>query len=167
NDISEVDKSLFGLWNEYNILMAKSTCVTLTFPSTINGKPHCMIWGIRSGEKIEENDCYNSSYSTCALRTSFYQSKMTLYEMAVIPQGRSDRRRLNGDNDTRFNAARGYGSYTMTNFRVSEAYREMLRTAKLEDTTTIMQHAGRIPGSFNHWLKLRQKEKIFILFETP
>ncbi|XP_075724268.1 uncharacterized protein LOC119179807 isoform X2 [Rhipicephalus microplus] len=29
------------------------------------GKPHCMIWGIRSGEKIEENDCYNSSYSTC------------------------------------------------------------------------------------------------------
>ncbi|XP_075724267.1 uncharacterized protein LOC119179807 isoform X1 [Rhipicephalus microplus] len=65
NGISEVDKSLFGLWNEYNILMAKSTCVTLTFPSTINGKPHCMIWGIRSGEKIEENDCYNSSYSTC------------------------------------------------------------------------------------------------------
>ncbi|KAL3244194.1 hypothetical protein MRX96_047242 [Rhipicephalus microplus] len=36
NGISEVDKSLFGLWNEYNILMAKSTCVTLTFPSTIN-----------------------------------------------------------------------------------------------------------------------------------
>ncbi|XP_075726125.1 uncharacterized protein LOC142767775 [Rhipicephalus microplus] len=65
NEVADVDKVLFGLWNEYDVLVAKTTCVTLTFTSLVDGKLHCMIWGTRSGDEIETNDCYESSYSVC------------------------------------------------------------------------------------------------------
>ncbi|XP_075724257.1 uncharacterized protein LOC142766944 isoform X2 [Rhipicephalus microplus] len=64
NHTSHTDSSLFGLMNEYAVLVAKDTCVTLTYIS-VEGKPQCMIWGTRNGDKIEENDCENDSVSLC------------------------------------------------------------------------------------------------------
>lgn len=63
-DTSHTDSSLFGLNNEYGVLVAKETCVTLTYVS-VEGKPQCMIWGTRKGEEIEHNDCENDSVSFC------------------------------------------------------------------------------------------------------
>ncbi|KAL1474976.1 hypothetical protein MTO96_037631 [Rhipicephalus appendiculatus] len=67
--------SIFRLMNEYDVLVAKTTCVTLTFGSPVDGKQQCMIWGIRAEGKVEENDCYNSSASVCDDMTSAVESR--------------------------------------------------------------------------------------------
>uniref|UniRef100_A0A131Z082 Lipocalin n=1 Tax=Rhipicephalus appendiculatus TaxID=34631 RepID=A0A131Z082_RHIAP len=72
---SHTDSSIFRLMNEYEVLVAKTTCVTLTFGSPVDGKQQCMIWGIRAEGKVEENDCYNSSASVCDDMTSAVESR--------------------------------------------------------------------------------------------
>ncbi|KAL1474457.1 hypothetical protein MTO96_037958 [Rhipicephalus appendiculatus] len=67
--VSPADISVFGLVSEYDVLVAKKTCVTLAFVPFVNGKLQCMIWGIRADYHIEENDCYNSSLPLCGEMT--------------------------------------------------------------------------------------------------
>ncbi|KAL3193195.1 hypothetical protein MRX96_018025 [Rhipicephalus microplus] len=94
---SPFDISLFGLVSEYNVLVAKKTCVTLTFASLVNETQECVIWGTRVDDKIEDNDCYNSSLSSCgvlsfALETrhrpnwSCISSSLTYDHMRPVPK---------------------------------------------------------------------------------
>ncbi|XP_075725918.1 uncharacterized protein LOC142767657 isoform X3 [Rhipicephalus microplus] len=74
---SPFDISLFGLVSEYNVLVAKKTCVTLTFASLVNETQECVIWGTRVDDKIEDNDCYNSSLSSCGVLSFALETRNT------------------------------------------------------------------------------------------
>uniref|UniRef100_A0A131YS37 Lipocalin n=1 Tax=Rhipicephalus appendiculatus TaxID=34631 RepID=A0A131YS37_RHIAP len=53
------DHPPFGLEPEYDVLIAKETCLVVAFGPEIDGKRQCMVWGTFSGTDINQSECYN------------------------------------------------------------------------------------------------------------
>ncbi|XP_075724445.1 uncharacterized protein LOC142767101 isoform X2 [Rhipicephalus microplus] len=62
----------FDLKKEYNVLLARKTCIVVAFEPPVNGKPQCMVLGRVSGN-IELSECYNIS-SLCSVMTDVWES---------------------------------------------------------------------------------------------